>query len=49
MAWPVDVVFARGRLIFLVVAALPVIAPRSRLATVTILTGVVGWLAATTA
>lgn len=49
VAWPVDVVFARTGLLFLIVALLPVIAPRSRLVTITILTAVVGWLAATTA
>jgi hypothetical protein len=49
VAWPADVVFGRGALVFLVVAALPVISPRGRLVSLTILCGVAGWLTATTA
>jgi hypothetical protein len=49
VAWPGDLVFGRGALVFLVIATLPVIAPRSRLVTIAILSGVAGWLTATTA
>ena len=49
VAWPTEVVFAWPVLILIVVAAAPVVAPRTRLVTVAILTAVAGWLAATTA
>jgi hypothetical protein len=49
VAWPGDVIFGRWAGLFLVLAFLPVIAPRSRAVTITIITAVVGWLAATTA
>jgi hypothetical protein len=49
VAWPTDVIFGRWAVLFLVLAVVPVIAPRSRLVTITITTAVAGWLAATTA
>ena len=49
IAWPTEVVFAWPVLILVVVAAAPVVAPRTRLVTTAILVAVSGWLAATTA
>jgi hypothetical protein len=49
IAWPTEVVLAWPVLILIVVAAAPVVAPRTRLVTTAILTAVAGWLAATTA
>ncbi len=49
VAWPTNVIFGRWVLFALVIAAVPVLAPRTRLVTLTIMTAVVGWLAATTA
>jgi hypothetical protein len=49
VAWPSDVIFGNWALIFLILAVLPVIAPRSRIVAITIMTAVLGWLAATSA
>jgi hypothetical protein len=49
LAWPGDVVFGRLGPILVVVAVLPMVAPRTRLVTMTILVAVAGWLASTTA
>jgi hypothetical protein len=48
LAWPVDVTLGRAGLVLLVLAALPVLAPSTRLVTGAILTAVAGWLASTT-
>jgi hypothetical protein len=49
VAWPSELVFGQGAFILLVLAALPVVAPRSRLVFVTIKAPMIGWLIATTA
>jgi hypothetical protein len=49
VAWPGDVIFGRWTAFFLILAFLPVIAPRSRVVAITIITAVLGWLTATTA
>jgi hypothetical protein len=49
VAWPTDVILGRWVVLALAVAFLPVVAPRSRVVTITIMTAVLGWLAATTA
>ena len=49
VAWPTDIVLGWPVLLLLVVAGLPVIAPRTRLVTSAILVAVLGWLTATTA
>lgn len=48
LAWPLDVTLGRAGLVMLVVAALPVLAPRTLLVGAAILVAVVGWLASTT-
>jgi hypothetical protein len=48
LAWPVDVTLGRAGLVLLVLAALPVLAPRTLLVTGAILTAVAGWLVSTT-
>jgi hypothetical protein len=48
LAWPLDVTLGRAGLVMLVVAVLPVLAPRTLLVGAAILVAVVGWLASTT-
>ena len=49
VAWPGAVLAGRALLVLIVLAVLPVLAPRTRLVTVGIVAAVLGWLAATTA
>jgi hypothetical protein len=49
VAWPNAVLLGRALLVVIVIAMLPVLAPRSRLVTAAILVAVAGWLTATTA
>ena len=49
VAWPVEVTFNSTGLLFVLAAAVPMTAPRTRLVTAFLLTGVLGWLVSTTA
>jgi hypothetical protein len=49
VAWPVAVTFNSTGLLLLLAAAVPMLAPRTRLVSAFLSTGVLGWLVATTA
>jgi hypothetical protein len=49
VAWPVEVTFNSTGLLFLLLAALPTVLPRTRVVSGFLLVAVIGWLVATTA
>jgi hypothetical protein len=49
IAWPASVVLGRAVLLLVVLAILPVLAPRTLMVTLSIFAAVLGWLVATTA
>jgi hypothetical protein len=49
VAWPIDVTFNSTGLLLVLAAAVPMVAPRTRLVTVFLVVAVLGWLVATSA